>query len=96
MDGLKHLIGAYFYELWDQHEYESWENAIDDFVRRSPAMARGVPDEIEDLMAQTLSDDELASTLAQWGFDNNPVEGERAWLLHVRDRIRAKSDAGST
>ena len=32
MDDLKHLLGAYFYELWDEHEYDSWEAAIDDFV----------------------------------------------------------------
>ena len=36
MDDLKHLLGAYFYELWDEHEYDSWHAAVDDFVRRSP------------------------------------------------------------
>ena len=43
MDNLKHLISAYFYELWDQYEYASWQEAVDDFVRRSPERARAFP-----------------------------------------------------
>lgn len=95
MDNLKHLISAYFYELWDRHEYPSWEAAIDDFVRRSPARARSVPDEIEGLLAEALSDEELSARLAEWGFDAEPSEGERAWLSHVGSRIRADLAAES-
>ena len=42
MDDLRHLLSAYFYELWDEHEYDSWEHAVDDFVRRS-AVATPLP-----------------------------------------------------
>lgn len=96
MDNLKHLISAYFYELWDRHEYASWENAVDDFVRRSPERARTVPAEIHSLLAEDLSDEELASRLVQWGFDATPVDGERTWLSHVEDRIKADLAASSS
>ena len=89
MDNLKHLISAYFYELWDRHEYSSWEAAVDDFVRRSPDRALRVPDEIDKLLAGCKSDEELAEQLEQWGFDAQPFEGERAWLSKLSDRIRA-------
>lgn len=85
---LQHLIGAYFYELWDQHEYSTWEDAVDDFVRRSPERAGTVPDEIAQFLTDGLSDEELAAQLTTWGFDFDPREGERAWLAHVADRIR--------
>ena len=95
MDNLKHLISAYFYQLWDECEYSSWQDAVDDFVRRSPERARSVPDEIEGLLAEDLSDEELAARLAQWGFDAEPSEGERAWLSDVGSRIRVDLAAGS-
>ena len=88
MDNLKHLIIAYFYELWDQHEYASWQEAVDDFVRRSPERARSVPDEIDDLLAAFLDNQELSTQLAQWGFDADPADDDRAWLSRVGSRIR--------
>ena len=87
MDNLKHLISAYFYESWDHHEYSSWQDAVDDFVRRSPDQARDVPEEIAALLAGDRSDEDLAEPLAQWGFDAQTPDGERAWLSGVRDRI---------
>lgn len=86
MDNLKHLISAYFYELWDQHEYSTWEDAVDDFVRRSPGLAAATPAEIDELLA-SVSDDALASRLDEFGFDHSPREGVRKWLTAVRDRI---------
>ena len=88
MDNLKHLISAYFYELWDQHEYATWQDAVDDVVRRSPDRALSVPSEIEDLLAEDLSDDQLAARPVKWGFDAAPIEGERIWLAAVGERIR--------
>ena len=87
MENLKHLISAYFYQLWDECEYSSWQDAVDDFVRRSPERARSVPHEITDLLAEDPSDEELAEQLEQWGFDAQTPNGEREWLLGVRDRI---------
>jgi hypothetical protein len=87
MDNLKHLISAYFYQLWDECEYSSWQDAVDDFVRRSPERAQSVPQEIADFLAEDRSDEELAERLDQWGFDADTPNGEREWLLRVRDRI---------
>lgn len=87
MDNLKHLIGAYFYEAWDEYEYSSWEEAVDDFVRRSPDMAPLVPSEIDTVLAEDQSDSELDDHLVSFGFSYSPPEGDRAWLLAVRDRI---------
>ncbi|WP_107771068.1 contact-dependent growth inhibition system immunity protein [Nocardioides sediminis] len=95
MDNLKHLISGYFYELWDQHEYASWEDAVDDFVRRSPERARAVPSEIEGLLAEDLNDEQLGTRLVQWGFDATPVGGERIWLSQVESRIEADLAARS-
>ena len=86
MENLKHLISAYFYELWDQYEYSAWEDAVDDFVHRSPDLAAGVPVEIDELL-MTVTDDALASRLNEFGFDDTPQEGIREWLGAVRDRI---------
>jgi hypothetical protein len=87
MDNLKHLISAYFYELWDEHEYSSWQDAVDDCVRRSPDLARHIPGEIAALLAEDRSDKELGEQLDRWGFDAHTPNGEREWLLGVRDRI---------
>jgi hypothetical protein len=95
MDNIKHLISAYFYELWDQHEYSSWQDAVDDFVRRSPDRAESVPQEIAALLAENQNDEELADQLDRWGFDAQTSDGEREWLLRVRDRVASDLAAAS-
>lgn len=92
---LQHLISAYFYQLWDEWQYSSWQDAVDDFVRRSPERARSVPQEIADFLAEDRSDEELAEQLDQWGFDADTPTGEREWLLRVRDRIASDMAADS-
>ena len=87
MDDLKHLLSAYFYELWDEHEYDSWEHAVDDFVRRSPERAARVPIQIDDLLAASRSDDILSRAMVALGCCYAPAEGDRLWLLAVRDRL---------
>lgn len=94
MENLEHLISAYFYEQWDQHEYPSWEAAVDDFVHRSPARALHVPDEIDTLLEEAVSGAALTAQLTAWGFDATPEDGERTWLTAVRDRIRRATGAG--
>lgn len=86
MDNLQHLISAHFYQLWDQYEYSTWEEAVDDFVHRSPDLAMSIPAEIDELLT-SVSDDALASRLDEFGFDHDPQEGAREWLGAVRDRI---------
>jgi hypothetical protein len=96
MKDLEHLISAYFYELWDECEYSSWQEAVDDFVRRSPDRAMNVPVEIAALLADGRSDDALAAQLEEWGFDAQTPNGERAWLLGVREQIASDLAAEAT
>ena len=95
MDDLKHLLGAYFYELWDEHEYDSWHAAVDDFIRRSPTRAGHVPSEIDELLATISSDDLLSRELSHMGCSYDPAEGYRAWLQAIRDRILSADQATS-
>ncbi len=88
-------MGAYFYELWDEHEYDSWEAAIDDFVQRSPERAARVPAQIDELLATIDSDQLLSRELSEMGCTFQAPEGYRLWLEAVGDRIRAANRAGA-
>ena len=88
---LRHLVGAYFYQYWDETEYRSWQESVDDFVRRSPDRARTAADQIDALLAATADELELRHTVEVMGLDHRPPEGHRAWLVAIRDRIRSHS-----
>lgn len=87
MKNLQHLIAGYFYQEWNEQEYGSWEQAVDDFVRRSPNKAPLVPKEIDSILKQAADEEELDRTLVSWGLSHTPPEGEAAWLRAVRNRI---------
>ena len=87
MDNLAHLIAAYFYQSWDEHEYSTWQEAVDDFAKRSPSRVEAVSAEIASLLRSVGDDHELAAALAGWGLDHTPPEGERAWLMAVGRRL---------
>jgi CdiI immunity protein len=91
MENLKHLVSGYFYELWNAHEYESWEQAVDDFIRRSPDRASATPQEIDQLLSTPGGDPRVTEQLDAWGFNYLPPEGTSAWLSAVRDRILRKT-----
>lgn len=84
MKNLEHLIGAYFHQDWN-HVYSSREEAVADFVRRSPDRAPAVPDEIDELLRS--SDDDLAGRLESMGFDDAPPDGDRAFLVELRAHL---------
>lgn len=83
---LEHLIGAYFHQDWN-HVYATRDNAVADFVRRSPDRAASVPQEIDALLASTGEDEELASRLSAMGFDDASPDGDRAFLIELRTHI---------
>lgn len=85
MENLKYLIGAHFHQDWN-HVYDSREDSVADFLRRSPSVSARVPAEIDQLLAST-TDEELERVLDDFGFDDEPVEGARAFLESVRDQI---------
>lgn len=95
MDDLAHLFGAYFYEAWDEYEYQSWQQAVDDFARRSPERVTGATSALDDLLAEPLTEDELGARLHDQGCTYAPEQGDRAWLRELLERLRSLA-AGSS
>ena len=88
MDDLSHLFGAYFYEDWDEYEYQSWQQAVDDFARRSPGRIAGAISALSDLLEEPLAEDELDARLREQDCNYTPEQGGRAWLRELLDRLR--------
>jgi hypothetical protein len=84
---LEHLIGAYFHQDWN-FVYATRKEAIADFVGRSPDRAASVPGEIDELLASTGDDEDLAHRLTAMGLDDAPPDGERAFLTELRTHLR--------
>ncbi len=88
MDDLAHLFGAYFYEGWDEYEYSSWQHAVDDFVRRSPARVPGATASLRSLLAETSAESQLEARLRGLGCTYAPEEGDHAWLAILLSRLQ--------
>ena len=86
MENLEHLIGAYFHQDWN-HVYATREEAVADFARRSPERVSSVPGEIDELLDATPDNEALAERLSAMGFDDAPLEGDRAFLLDLRAHL---------
>jgi hypothetical protein len=95
VDDLSHLFGAYFYEAWNEYEYESWQEAVDDFARRSPERVGGATSALQDLLAESLAEDELDARLREQGCTYAPEQGDRAWLHELLDRLRSLAAGNS-
>ena len=91
MDDFTHLFSAYFYEAWDEYEYGTWEEAVDDFARRSPERVAGAVVGLQALLDEPLGDDELDQRLRSLGCTFVSDLGDRAWLAQLRDRLRSAS-----
>lgn len=95
MDDLAHLFGAYFYEAWDEYEYQSWQEAVDDFARRSPERVSGATAALQELLAEPLMEDQLDFRLRANGCTYAPEEGHRAWLSKMLARLRSLATGSS-
>ena len=91
MDDLSHLFGAYFYEAWDEHEYRSWEEAVDDFARRSPERVAGATRALQALLTDDLTDEELDQRLRIAGCTYVSDLGDRPWLTLLLARLRSEA-----
>jgi CdiI immunity protein len=94
VDDLSHLFSAYFYEAWDEFEYQSWQEAVDDFARRSPERVGGATEGLQNLLAENLADDELDHRLRAAGCTYVSDQGDRAWLTMLLAHLRSEA-AGS-
>lgn len=96
MENLRQLMAAYFHQDWYDEYHGSWQSAVDDFVRREPARAGSVCDEIAQLIGEAPDEAALRSSLASLGNYYWPGDGPRSyrdWLLAILDRITV---SGST
>lgn len=87
MENLQYLLSAYFHQDWN-HTHDSWQRVIDEFLTDDSATVVRVPEEIDRLVEQTPDDGDLQEKLIELGCAYDPPEGDRTWLLEVRDRIR--------
>lgn len=87
MDNLKYLLSAYFHQDWN-HEHDSWQAVVDEFVADDAGTVSAIPGEIDQLLSGTHDDVELGKVLVTLGCAYDPEEGDRKWLGQVRDRIR--------
>lgn len=88
IDDLSHLFSAYFYEAWDECEYGSWEEAVDDFAYRSPERTAGAAAAVQELLSANLSSLELDRILRDAGCTYVSDAGDRAWLVQLLGRLR--------
>jgi hypothetical protein len=94
MDDLAHLLGAYFYEDWDEYEYQSWQEAVDDFARRSPRRVSGAIAALQDLLEAGLTDAQLEDHLRSAGCTFVSEQGDREWLQLMLKRLTS-TESGS-
>jgi hypothetical protein len=87
MENLEHMIAAYFHQDW-KLVYATRQEAVADFVARSPDRAASVPREIDELLASIGDDEELINRLTAMGFDDAPPDGDRLFLIDLRDSLR--------
>ena len=89
MTDLEHLVVAYLYEGWDEYEYDTWREAVDDFAQRAPARAPLTIEEIDTLLASGRSDDELWDVLNVAVIPDDPEHGASDWLRDLRAHLVA-------
>ena len=87
MDNLLHLAQAYLYDGWDEYEYDTWHDAVDDFARRSPARVPRAIDEIDAALASDRSDRELAVLLNASKLPYDHEHGASDWLRDLRAHL---------
>jgi hypothetical protein len=88
---LTRLIGAYVNEDWPEFYDDVWA-AVDDYIRSAPVLASSLPSEIEAVLRQFPTDEELTGYLDELGIGYQPQAGEhgfRAWLAEVSRRVPA-------
>jgi hypothetical protein len=89
MDNLRYMLSAYFHQDWN-HTHDSWQAVVDEFVTDDRTTVVEVPREIEKILAEVTDDLELGQLILSLGCDYSPIEGDRAWLTAVRDRITSQ------
>ena len=97
MDELRHLMSAYFHQDWVDEYVGSWQDAVDDFVRRSPDRVVPAATQADALLTEPLSNDELGRRLYDLGnyrHAGDEPDAYASWLREVAERLRASGVDG--
>lgn len=86
---LSRLVGAYLnQELWDT--YPDVMAGVDAFLKDEPGLAEPLVQEIDRLLVDAPTEDELDDLMRQLGAGFLPrVDGYRGWLERIAARVRA-------
>lgn len=89
---LEHLMGAYFHQDWFSEHRDEWEN-LNDFVDGEQALVRRLPGEIELVLSEFSSDEQIKDFLLELGScytTRNDPGGYREWLWEIARRVQAR------
>jgi len=90
LKALSTLIGGYLNEDWPDDYGDPWA-AVEAFVRYEPSYAPSLRSDVEHLVAEQISDQDVEKRLGKFGLGYRPsTDGSiqyRTWLLEVADRV---------
>lgn len=87
---LEELLSSYLHEDWKLFNPD-WESAVDMFVELEPALARRVPGQVKEILAQNASEDDIEDRVDELGCGYYPVGGRwREWLTSVAERVERR------
>lgn len=92
MDDLRHLMSAYFHQDWLLEYDGSWEAAVDDFVRRTPDQVTPAIAQIDAVLAEGYSNEELGRRLYELGnyrHAGDEPDAYASWLSAVAARLHS-------
>ncbi len=89
LPALHQFMGAYLHQDFDLVGTIDENLAL--FARNSPLLADTLPREIDQVLANALTEAELESLLDEIGCQAAPPDGTtyREWLTHIAHRVRA-------
>ncbi|HJQ01091.1 MAG TPA: contact-dependent growth inhibition system immunity protein [Jatrophihabitans sp.] len=90
LPGLSELLHMYFHQDWVDDFSDPWD-VVNDFVREEPQLAAAVPAEVNSILQENPSEENLKHLLEELRCGYY-IEADgwtyRGWLLAVADRMR--------
>ena len=88
---LDNLLGAYFHQDWFDEHADEWAT-LDDFIEGEPRLAPLLPREIDQVLDEMPTEDEVDTFLRSLGscYTTTREEGGyRGWLVEIARRVAA-------
>ncbi|GAA2143393.1 hypothetical protein GCM10009844_15840 [Nocardioides koreensis] len=84
------FLGGYLHQDWALEFTNEWQ-ALDQFISDAPELASSMTDEINRVLSEHKSEDDLHAYLAQLGANFRPLDeaGYRGWLSEIARRVEA-------